>query len=164
MFKRTVWPMGSPRGPALANIFVGYHEMQKPTGRQGVDSPIVYYSMLMTFLLCLSLGRHVTISRHGSTFSIQRWSLPRCWTRQTRYHFWTCWLIDPTLVSQHPSTGSRLSQGSILGGTPPAPRDTKSPRSISWLTEHRGFVHLVIFLLKLTKSWIYSVRMVILSR
>ena len=35
--------IGSPRGPVLANIFVCYHEMQKLTGRQGVDSPIVYY-------------------------------------------------------------------------------------------------------------------------
>ena len=37
--------MDSPLGPALANIFVGHHEMQKLTGRQGVDSPHRFLSV-----------------------------------------------------------------------------------------------------------------------
>ena len=32
--------MGSPLGPSLANIFVGYHEMQKLAGLQGSNAPI----------------------------------------------------------------------------------------------------------------------------
>ena len=63
--------MGSPLGPALANIFVGYHEMQKLVSKGSIP-PSYTIGMLMTFLLCLSLGRHVTISRHGSTLSMQR--------------------------------------------------------------------------------------------
>jgi len=34
--------MGSPLGPTLANIFVGYHEIQKLTGLQGANAPIRY--------------------------------------------------------------------------------------------------------------------------
>ena len=35
--------MGSPLGPTLANIFVGYQELQKLTKLQVTQSPIVYY-------------------------------------------------------------------------------------------------------------------------
>ena len=88
--------MGSPVGQLLQISLSAIMKCRNWLVGKGSIAPSYNIGMLMTFLLCLSLGRHATISSHGSTLSIQRWSLPRSWNRQTLYRFWTVgWWIQP---------------------------------------------------------------------
>jgi len=115
--------MGSPLGPALANIFGGYQEEKlfnfanRPLAYfRYVDDTFAYSTMKMTA---------IQFSRISTPF-MPPYASPMKNNSITPSPSWTCWKKDSARNFQYQSTGNLPSLASIYAGIPLAPTNGKS--------------------------------------